>query len=155
MIIITFILLLRQVLPREIDDVSPGIKCEIEYLEKADILWVIPKYQDKPILENKLWCEYILSLNKTLGLHGSQHYFKEFENNLTEEQINEAIFLFEECFGFKPYLFKAPHLALSKENKEIIESKKITVRGQFNQIIHRVYHCDDKRNVPNWLNDII
>ncbi len=82
-IMIIFLLLLtlffiRSFSSREIDDVSSEIPCNKEYLEKSDILWVIPKFNNKPISKNPEWCDYILSLNKTLGLHGVTHEFEEF-----------------------------------------------------------------------------
>ena len=70
---------IRALSPREIDDISPEIQCEDEYIKKSNILWIIPKYNNKSISENKEWCDYISGLNKTLGLHGVYHTFNEFE----------------------------------------------------------------------------
>ena len=56
-IIVCIILLvfweIRFLNPREIDDVSPEIYCEKDYLKKSEILWIIPKYNNISISENK------------------------------------------------------------------------------------------------------
>ena len=140
--------------PREIDDVSPEIFCSEKYLEKSDILWVIPKFNNKPISENKTWCNYILNLNKTLGLHGVNHDFNEFETEKTQEYLQQAINIFEECFGFKPEMFKPPRLKISDENKELVKRNNLKLKVKFNQLMHKVYHCDDSGVFPNRVIDI-
>ncbi len=146
--------LIRLISPQEIDDVSQEIPCQKEYVEKSGILWIIPKFNNKSISENKTWCNYILSLNKTLGLHGVTHEFKEFNTNKNSEYLQEGINIFEECFGFKPEIFKPPQLKISKENKKLIEDNNIKLKGRFNQIIHKVYHCNDTGRLPNWVVDL-
>ncbi len=146
--------LIRLTYPREIDDISPEIFCEQKYLEKSDILWVIPKFNNKPISENKTWCQEILSLNKTLGLHGVYHEFEEFDTNRNQKYLQEAMNIFEKCFGFKPEMFKPPQLSISNENKKLIEKNDLELKLDFNQLLHKVYHCADDGTFPNWVIDL-
>ncbi len=101
----------------ELDDVTPGIECSRDLMEKSDVLWVIPDFSNDSIAESKEWCTDILSLNKTLGLHGVHHTYREFAIGRDKDYIEFGISEFEGCFGFKPLLFKAPQLALSRENE--------------------------------------
>jgi len=141
---------------REIDDISPEIFCEKEYLEKADILWVIPNYKNIPISDNQSWCQEMLSLNKTLGMHGIKHYYREFESeNITEEEFQKAINIFEECFNQTPTMFKAPNIKINKQNKELIKNSPLKLKNHFNQITHKVYHCNDTGILPNKFHDRI
>ena len=143
-ILILLLFFIRLFSHREIDDLHPNIPCEQAYIQKSDILWVIPKFHGKKITDNKSWCKYILSLNKTLGLHGYEHYYKEFERkNFTQEEITEDKELFKECFGYYPTMFKPPQLALNDYNKKLVEKNNLTIKGHFNQITHKVYHCDN------------
>ena len=146
--------LIRLISPREIDDVSPEIFCEQEYIEKSNILWVIPKFNNKSISENKEWCDYVLSLNKTLGLHGVYHEFEEFKIDRNQKYLQEGINIFEECFGFKPEMFKPPQLKISKENKKLIKENNLELKLGFNQLIHKVYHCADDGTFKNWIVDL-
>ena len=123
-IIILVWFLIRLISPREIDDVSPGISCKNEkiYIDKSKTLWVIPNFQGNKISENPEWCEEILSLNKTLGIHGIKHTYREFRReNISQEELDFGLEEFEKCFGFKSEKFKPPNLRLNKENKKIIE----------------------------------
>ena len=147
--ILFLLFLVRLLSPKEIDDVSPEIPCEEEYLEKSDILWIIPKFNNKSISENKTWCNYILSLNKTLGLHGVTHEFEEFNSNRNQTYLEEGIKIFEECFGFKPEMFKLPQLEISNKNKELIKNNNLKLKGEVNQIIHKVYHCGNTEKFSN------
>tara|TARA_B100001971_G_scaffold161109_1_gene151159 strand:- start:1174 stop:1686 length:513 start_codon:yes stop_codon:yes gene_type:complete len=142
-LLILILFLSRLILPTEIDDISPEIFCKKDLLKKSDILWVIPKFNDKPVSENKKWCDYILSLNKTIGLHGIYHNYYEFETTKDQEYLKEGINIFEECFKFTPKIFKAPQLTDSKENKKLVKENNLKLKGKFNQITHKVYHCDD------------
>jgi predicted deacetylase len=154
LIIIFLIFSIRLLSPKEIDDVSPEIQCSEEYLEKSDILWVIPKFNNKSISENKEWCEYILNLNKTLGLHGVYHNLDEFKINRNQEYLKEGIDAFEACFEFKPEMFKSPNLIISNVNKELIKRNNIKLKGNFNQLIHKVYHCNNTGTFKNWIIDL-
>lgn len=136
--------------PSEIDDVHPLISCPEMEEYNPKVLYIIPKYQGKPISEYPEWCEEILSLNKTLALHGYKHNYKEYEKEIMKEQLEESIKIFEDCFGFKPSLFKPPYLAISKENKKLVEEQNITTKRYFNQFTKKVYHCNDHGIFPNW-----
>ena len=157
-LIITFLIILllfvRLLSPKEIDDVSSEFPCSKEYLKKSEILWVIPKFNNQSISGDKIWCDYILNLNKTLGLHGVTHKFEEFKTDKNQEYLQEGINIFEECFGFKPGLFKPPQLKISKENKELIEQNNMELKTRFNQLTHKVYHCNDTGEIKNWVVDL-
>ncbi len=144
----------RLISPTEIDDIHPLRICEKEYMEKADILWVMPLYKNVPISENQTWCQEILKMNKTIGMHGIYHSYHEFEYQINESEFNQAIMIFEECFNETPELFKAPYLKISKENKIILKKHKIKIRNPFHQTIHKVYHCQNSGTFPNWFHDL-
>jgi len=158
LIIITSLILLlfltRLISPREIDDISPEILCEEEYIQKSNILWVIPKFNGKLISDDKEWCNSILALNKTLGLHGITHQYEEFNDDITQKQLNEAIKIFKECFGFKPTMFKPPQLKINSNNKKLIKNNDLKLKLYFNQITHKVYHCSDTGRFSNRLIDL-
>jgi len=155
LILIFPFLFVRLISPKEIDDVSPGIFCSQEDLEKSEILWIIPKFNNRLISENKEWCDYILSLNKELGLHGITHEFEEFGTVQSQEYLQEGINIFEDCFGYKPVMFKPSQLKISEENERLVKENKMELKGRFNQIIHKVYHCDDTGTLSNWMIDLV
>lgn len=140
LILIMAIYLIRLNSPTELDDVSPGIPCDKELLEKSDILWVIPKYENIQI--TKEWCEEILSLNKELGMHGVVHTYNEFGEPLSEEYLQHGREIFKDCFGFYPEKFKPPQLNITSGNSRLINQDMI-LEGKFNQFFHKVYHCQD------------
>jgi predicted deacetylase len=152
MLVLLFII--RLISQREIDDIHPKIPCENEYVKKADILWVIPIYNNTPISNNKSWCKQILALNKTLGMHGIYHSYHEFENYVNESQLIYAKQIFKECFGYEPTLFKPPYLRLTKENKELLEKNNLEIKWIWNQNFHKVYHCRNDGIFPNRFHDI-
>ena len=153
LIIIWF--LIRLISPREIDDVSPDRNCEKEYLEKSEILWVIPLLNNISIAENKTWCNEILAMNKTLGLHGITHSYHEFElNNISQNELDLGIKEFGKCFGYKPRLFKPPYLYINKQNKKLIKENDLILKYRFNQEIHKVYHCNNSGTLPNLFHDV-
>ena len=154
LLLILALFLIRLTSPREIDDVSPEIFCSKKYIEKSNVLWVVPKFNNKSISENKEWCQKILSLNKTLGLHGVTHEFEEFETNRNQEYLQDGINIFEQCFGFKPEIFKPPQLAISEENKELIEENNMELKLRINQLTHKVYHCNDDGRFKNGIVDL-
>ena len=143
--LIFLLLLIRYFSPKQLDDVSPYISCDKELMEKSDVLFVIPKFENKTI--DKEWCKEILALNKTLGLHGVTHSYHELGIDGDEKYLQEGIDIFTECFGYAPKIFRAPHLALSKNNYKMI-SKKMEVDGLYSYIFHKVYHCNDS-GIPN------
>ena len=148
--------LARRVLPRQIDDFSDSILCEEEYLEKSSILMVIPLFENKSIAENKTWCKYVLSLDKTLGMHGVYHTYREFlVENRGEDYIRLGMQEFYKCFGFYPEIFEAPQLALSKDNEKTLKSLGFKVRGYPYSLSHKVYHCSDTGRYRNSFIDII
>jgi predicted deacetylase len=153
-IVLFSLFLIRLISPREIDDVSPGIFCDEKYLAKADILWVIPDFDNNSISDGKKWCKYILAPNKTIQLHGVTHEFEEFKTSRNQDYLNNGIKIFEDCFGFKPEMFKPPQLKISGENKKLISQSNLKLKGRFNQIIHKVYHCNDSGMLPNWFINI-
>ena len=73
-IIILAIFFIRALSIREIDDIHPDIPCEKEYVNQADILWVIPEYNGKSIADNKTWCDEIKSKGEMKALWGPNDY---------------------------------------------------------------------------------
>ncbi len=135
------LLSIRLLSSKEIDDVTPAFFCTEELLEKSDILFVIPKFNNNSISENKEWCEYILSLNKTLGLHGVYHEYREFKTDRNQDYLQQGIDEFKECFGYEPEIFKPPQLKISKANKKLIKENNMRLKTVPNKIIHKIYHC--------------
>lgn len=152
--LLVLLFLIRLSTPREIDDINPQIPCEKEYVEKADVLWVVPLLNGIPISENKTWCEEILSLNKTIGLHGITHIHHEFKYHITDEDLKYAKEVFQDCFGYEPTLFKPPYLKLSLENKKLLEKNNLEIKWIWNQNFHKVYHCQNSGIFPNKFHDI-
>ncbi|MBU0760487.1 MAG: hypothetical protein KJ600_00255 [Nanoarchaeota archaeon] len=140
--------LLRATSQKQLDDLSPEIPCSENLIEKSDVLWVIPKFNNISI-QDKEWCDYILSLNKTLGLHGVYHTYEEFQTPRSQDYLNEGITAFENCFHFKPEIFKPPQLKISKENKQLIKNSGLKLKTQANQLTHKVYHCSDTGKFSN------
>ncbi|HKL23511.1 MAG TPA: polysaccharide deacetylase family protein [Candidatus Nanoarchaeia archaeon] len=153
-IFLILLFLIRLSTPREIDDINPQIPCEKKYIEKSDIIWVVPLLNGIPISENKTWCQEILALNKTIGLHGIYHTHHEFKYPVTEKNLNHAKKVFQECFGYQPEIFKPPYLKLSKQNKELLEKHNLEIKWIWNQNFHKVYHCQDSGIFPNKFHDI-
>jgi hypothetical protein len=143
-ILLILFYLVRFFSERQIDDVSPEISCNKELLEKADVLYIIPKFNNKSILNNKGWCEWILGLNKKLSLHGVYHTYNEFDVNRNEKYFQDGLDIFRECFKKNPVDFKPPQLEISDWNKKMIKEKfGLESKELFNQLFHKVYHCDD------------
>jgi predicted deacetylase len=149
--LILTLFLVRAFSLRELDDVSPEIICEKGLLEKSSTLWIIPKYNNQPISENREWCDEILSLNKTLGMHGVSHEFREFGIERNQAYLEKGMQIFEECFGYKPTMFKPPQLKISEENRKLIEENNMILKEEANQIFHKVYHCGEYGEKRNWL----
>ena len=115
-ILIVSLFIIRANSPKEIDDVNPLIPCEEKYLEKAEILWVIPLYENYPISVDQKWCKEILKLNKTIGMHGVYHTYREFNETFNQTEFDKGLREFEKCFGYFPELFKSPQLEITSEN---------------------------------------
>jgi len=141
LILLISLFLVRALSPKEIDDVTPAFFCAEEILEKSDILFVIPKFNNTLLSENPEWCEYILSLNKTLGLHGVYHEYREFEIDRNQEYLQQGIDEFKTCFGYEPELFKPPQNRISKANRKLIKENNMKLKTIPNKIIHKIYHC--------------
>jgi predicted deacetylase len=138
-----FVILYRNFSPKELDDVTPGIECEKELMDKTQVYYVIPLFENKSIADNKTWCDYIRSLNKTLEMHGVYHTYNEFYTQRDEDYVNLGIAEFEKCFGFKPERFKAPQLALSSGNKKVLRAIGLNIEGNPSGLFHKAYHCSD------------
>ena len=157
LIILFLLFLIRLFSPKQIDDVSPNIPCNKAYLEKSDVLYVIPSFENNNIdnISNNKWCNEIIALNKTLALHGYHHNYNEFLDNKDDKYIEESINIFKQCFNQTPKDFKPPQLEISDNNKELIKKHNLNLDLMFNQITHKVYHCNDSGKFPNWLIDLI
>jgi len=137
-VLIFLLFLIRIILPSQIDDVSPGIPCEKNLMKKVDVLYVIPKFKGIPISENKTWCDYILSLNKKLEMHGITHKYNEFDSKISPKDLDEGMEIFKKCFGYEPERFKPPQLAISAENKKMVNWIYTGIRYSTKFIIVRI-----------------
>ncbi|NCN86521.1 DUF2334 domain-containing protein [archaeon] len=152
--LLILLVLARLTTPREIDDINPNWTCEGNYLQKADIIWVTPLKNNVPISNNQTWCEEILAMNKTIGMHGIYHSYHEFKYFVNETELQKGKEIFNDCFGYEPTLFKPPYLRLSLENKKLLEQNNLTIKWIWNQNIHKVYHCENTGVFPNWFHDL-
>jgi len=151
LLLIVTIFLIRLINPIELDDVTPGIPCEDALIQKADTLWVIPDFENNSIAYNEKWCAEILSSNKTIGMHGITHSYKEFGNDITYEELHNGMEIFKSCFGFYPTKFKPPQLTISEENENLIKEEGMQIMMGGNQLAHKVYHCNDSDIIKNWI----
>ena len=145
--VVLSLFLVRLFLPSQLDDVTPGIYCEEELLDLADIYYVIPKFDNISI--DGEWCDDILSRNKELAMHGVYHSFEEFGEFRDEEYLQEGIDIFEICFNVTPKRFKPGNLKFDDKNNWIRNRMDVDLR--WNQVFHKVYHCSDTGDFPNWL----
>jgi hypothetical protein len=152
LVFIILILFIRVVSERQIDDVSPEIQCDAELLEKSDVFYVIPMFNNKSIADNQTWCQDILAMNKTLAMHGVYHTFEEFKEPRSEEYLQIGIVAFENCFNQTPVRFKPPQVVISKENMALIRRK---MKLDTYAYVHKNYHCNDTGVYPNWFRDLI
>lgn len=134
---------------KQLDDVSPGIPCSKELLNKADTLFVIPDFNNNDIGENKTWCTEILALNKKLAMHGVHHTYDEFSEEKDLAYIEEGKLMFKKCFGFYPQKFKPPQMDILEKNEELIKKADMKINSKINQILHKTYHCNDSGVLPN------
>lgn len=150
-----FLYMFRTLSARQIDDVNPIISCDKEQKEvsKSEFLFIIPKFQNISIADNLTWCKKILSLNKTLGMHGVYHTYNEFNETRSLEYIQEGKEIFKECFGYYPVYFKPPQMEINKENKIIIKQSGMILISQTNQVFHKCYHCSDTGYYSNRMMD--
>jgi len=143
LLIVILIILIRNTSIIQIDDVNPDRFCEKIFMDKSQTLMVIPFSNNISIANNKSWCEQILGLNKTIGMHGVYHTYNEFSYKIEEEEVRKGMEEFKKCFGFYPAIFEAPRLTLSIENKRILKEIGFEVRGYGFNAFHKVYHCVD------------
>lgn len=152
--LIIILFLIRSISPKELDDVSPEIPCpEIEKYN-VNTFYVIPNFNNHPISENQSWCNYILSLNKTIQIHGINHspYRELIYENLTQENLTFALNEFQKCFNQTPEKFKPPQLKISEENKKLIRENNLEIKLFRNSLFHKVYHCNDSGLIKNkWI----
>lgn len=141
--ILLILILVRTFSEVQLDDVNPQRFCQQEFLEKSDVLMIIPLLNNISIAENKTWCKEILELNKTLGMHGVFHTPGEFNQLRTENYVDLGVDEFRKCFGYLPVIFEAPELKLSSENNKLLNSLGLKVRQYRYEIFHKVYHCVD------------
>lgn len=146
-LLIVLLFFVRLVLPSQLDDVSPGIPCSEELLNKVDAYYVIPKFEGVEI--GKVWCEEIAGRGKDIRMHGVTHEYKEFGELRSEEYFGEGVDIFETCFGFSPDRFKPGNLAWNDENNWIKNEMEVDI--VWNQIFHKVYHCNDTGVFKNWM----
>ncbi len=158
MFIILFAIILLEIIrlvsPRHLDDVHPNIPCDETLLKKADILYVIPKFENVSIANNVEWCAKILSYNKTLAMHGVYHTYNEFIADRNESYVQDGAEEFNKCFGYSPTMFKPPQVAISKYNKDLLKNK-YTLDTWVTERFHKVYHCNNQGMFPNWVSDLI
>ena len=152
-ILLVVLFLIRLFSEKHLDDVNPLILCDEDLLNKADIFYIIPIFENMRISDNKDWCEKILSYNKTLGLHGVYHTYEEFAIDRSEEYLQEGAEIFKECFGYYPERFKTPQLTISEDNKNLLKNKYI-IDTWFTTRFHKQYHCGDSLS-DNWVSDLI
>lgn len=143
LLILLILILIRQYSPAQLEDVRPGRYCSENYIQKSEYLMVIPLFENNSIADNKTWCEQILALNKTLGMHGVTHSQNEFAVVLDQEYIIKGMEEFKKCFGYYPEIFSAPQFKLNKSNKRIFYSLDMEIHGWLFAITHKVYHCVD------------
>lgn len=139
------------------DDLSPLLKTNYKYLEKSDIIFIIPKYNDIPITD---YPEFITKIkkyaednNKELAMHGVTHSPEgylikaEFGYPLANEYIKEGIDIFENAFGYKPKKFKAPCYNLHPHNEKILKEFNIEIIQVDTLFLNKLYHNDTSNSL--------
>lgn len=133
----------RELSNREIDDVHPDIPCREGALTDSTWLWIIPLYGDQPLSSNPEWVERIKRSGKKLGMHGVRHTYAEFATDVSKDYIQKGIDEFEKAFGYRPTDFKPPKLQITANNVKLLKEMGFTIHNRWQQIIHKVYHCED------------
>ena len=131
----------------QLDDVSSEISCDVDLLEEADVYYVIPSFEGVNISGE--WCGQVLSSGKELAMHGVYHEFEEFGVYRDEDYVGVGVGIFERCFGYVPERFKPPQIVFASENDWIREEFEVDLF--WNQVFHKVYHCEDSGFFPNWV----
>jgi hypothetical protein len=146
LICIVLFLVVRQLRCVGYDDVHQNITQNYKYIDKSDMLFVIPKFENVPLTDNMNFVQKIKNKNKILGMHGVTHspegiFTKaEFGYPVKEETIKEGMDIFENAFGYKPKYFKAPCYNLLPENQIKIEKLGMKVVGPETAIFNRLLH---------------
>ena len=78
LVLFTILECIRTLNYKQIDDVHPSINCSEGYIEKSDVLMIIPLFNNDSIANHPEWCKEILAYNKTMGMHGIYHTYNEF-----------------------------------------------------------------------------
>jgi len=151
LVILAVIWLIRLFSERQLDDLSPEIPCSPRLVEKSDVLYVIPRFNGWSL--SKDFCNKTLALNKTIAMHGITHEYGEFLVPRNSSYIEQGIEIFLGCLNLTARNFKPGQLVITSENKKIIR-RYMNLDLKLNQILHKVYHCDDSGIFPNWLIDI-
>lgn len=152
--LIVILFLIRLTSPTQIDDVHPEIPCPELETYNPDFLYIIPNFNNSSISQNQTFCKNLLSKNKTIAMHGINHQpYREFLNeNISQEDLTFALEEFQECFNQIPEKFKPPQLRISQENKILIKENNLKLETWFNQLTHKVYHCNDEGIIGNkWI----
>jgi hypothetical protein len=155
-ILILVISLIRQNTKVHYDDIHPLIPSLKKYMDKSDILFIIPKFKNKKITDYPDFIreikKYAKENNKQLALHGVTHYPEgyfikaEFGIPRSKKYIQEGIDIFTDAFGFKPTLFKAPCYNLHPHNRKILESLGLKIIGSEALITNKVFHYHGNLN---------
>lgn len=144
--LVVLLFFVRLVLPSQLDDVNSLMGCSEEELELGDVYFVVPKFDGVEI--DREWCEEISGRGKEIAMHGVYHTYAEFGIVRDEVYFNEGVDIFMECFGIKPERFKPGNLKWNSGNDWIRDKFMIELR--WNQIFHKVYHCGNTGDFPNW-----
>jgi predicted deacetylase len=87
-------------------------------------------------------------------MHGVTHQYQEFGTDRNQGYLEEGEKIFHSCFGFDPTSFKPPQLKISAENRKLIKRNNMELKGKINQMMHKVYHCNDSGGFKNWVIDL-
>ena len=148
-IILICIFLTRLISEKQLDDVNPQIQCNQHLLDKADVYYIIPIFNNKSIADNPGWCEQIKAKNKKLALHGVYHTYKEFNTDRDQEYLDKGIQAFQKCFNQTPAMFKPSQIKISKNNKKLIKNNNLKLNYYLNEILHKSYHCENSGKFSN------
>lgn len=146
------------------DDVHQNIKQNEQFMKKSDILFVIPKFDNVKLTDDKNFVEKIKNSGKILGMHGVTHtpssYTEkaEFGFPVSEDKIKEGMKIFENAFGYKPKYFKAPCYNLLPENQVKIENLGMEIVGPETLMFNRLFHPPSNNffmQIFNFINNYI
>lgn len=147
LIVLTLVLVgHRENAAREVDDVHFLIPCSQWKIDDSEWLWVIPLYNNQPIANNSAYCKELLATGKKLGMHGVKHTYNEFNEDVTKEYIQAGMEAFKDAFGYYPTDFKPPKMNITENNVKLVKELNMTLHTRFQQIIHKVHHCEDYRS---------